>query len=122
MNKVKVYRKIGLVLLSVWIIVWVVSVLLILKSSIPYASFKGLVLQAFLATIFNLALNPCAFVGAILLDLATINKAPSRKPGWFRLVIIYLILWVSMFIFVLWVSIPRGFEPGMKMIEKPLRE
>jgi hypothetical protein len=97
-DKAKVYPRIGRLLLSIWIIVWVV---LICKSSIPYAGFNHLMLSTFSATILNLAFNPCAFIGAVLLDLVALKETPLRKPGWLRLVIAYLILWAVLLTFVL---------------------
>lgn len=118
MDKVKVYRKAGRLLLSVWIIVWVV---LIWKSAIPYTGFNNLMLSTFSATIINLAFNPCAFIGAILLDLVALQEAPARKRGWLRLIIIYIILWIPLLIFVLWGNFsyrPKIVE--VRLIEKPL--
>ena len=118
MDKVKVYRKAGRVLLFVWITAWVV---LICKSAIPYTGFNDLMLSTFSATIINLAFNPCAFIGAILLDLVALKETPARKRGWLRLVIIYIMLWIPLSIFVLWGNFSyRPTIVELRVIEKPL--
>ncbi len=117
MDKAKAFRKTGVVSLSIWIIVWIGLIYI----SISHVNFRDYILTATLAMLINWAINPCAFIGAILLGLAGKSENPRRKSGWFRFAIIYVILWVPIFLFVLWVTRPRGFGPGLKMIEKPIK-
>jgi hypothetical protein len=119
-DKAKVYTRIGRGLLLAWVMVWVI---LICKPSMPYAGFNALMLNVFSATVINFAFNPCAFIGAILLDLVAMNKAPLRKRAWLRLVILYLIVWTGLFIIVLRggsMDRPINYGGGLRMIEKPL--
>lgn len=101
MDKTKVYSKTGRILLSVWVITWAI---LICKFSIPYKGFNNFMASTFVATVLNLALNPCAFVGALLLDLIVLKKHPERRRGWVHLVILYLVLWIGLGILVFWGS------------------
>ena len=119
MDKRKVYRKTGRAFLSVWVIVWVV---LICKSSLPYPGYNDLMLNIFEATILNLAFNPCAFIGAILLDLVALKDHPERKRGWAWLVILYLIIWVGLFIFFILpgFSLDKPLIVETQAIEKPI--
>ena len=95
MDKAKVYTRTGRVLLSVWVIVWIS---LICYSSIPFKGFGNFMFSTFTVTILNLAFNPCAFFGAVLLDWVELKNHPERKRGWVRLVIIYLIFWAGLLI------------------------
>ena len=121
MDKAKVYRRVGRVLLSVWAIAWVI---LICKWAIPYKGFNHLMLVTFTATVLNLAYNPCAFIGAILSDLVVLKQAPSRKPGWRRLIMLYFILWLTLFTFILrgllTVNRPLNYGGGLQLIEKSI--
>lgn len=117
MDKVKVYPRIGRALLSVWVIVWI---LLICKFSIPYAGLSNLMSGIFSATLVNLAFNPCAFIGAILLDLVALKENPARKSAWRRLMVMYFILWIILCFYVFRNFSNRATIVRSQLVEKAL--
>jgi hypothetical protein len=115
MDKAK-YRKAGIALLSIWIIVWVVLICL----SLPHTEgFKNLMANMVVIALINFTFNPCLLTGAILLDLNA--KTPLRKPILIRFTVFYLILCIPVFVFIFMpMDRPINYGGGLRVIEKPV--
>ncbi len=114
MDKAK-YRKAGIALLSIWVIVWVVLIRTVFLS---YGGFKNLIGISIFTAIINFSFNPCLLIGAILLDWN--SKNPLRKPVLVRLSVFYLILCIPVVCIFTLIRRPMNYGGGLRMIEKPL--
>ena len=112
------YRKTGIVLVSIWIIVWVVLICLTIPRT---EGFKHLMTNMVFTALINFSFNPCLLIGAILLDLNA--KTPLRKPILIRFTVFYLILCIPVFVFIfsnMPIGRPIDYGGGLRLIEKPL--
>lgn len=94
MEKAKAYRKIGVVLLFVWIIVWAVLICLFARIE----GFKHPLANVVFTGLINFSFNPCLLIGAMLLDSNA--KTPLRKPTRIRFTAFYVILCIPVFVFI----------------------